>query len=112
MTFSENAPMQIYLINLARRPDRLSAMNRSAAGLGLNLTRIAALDAGQTAPPGLDNARFDDAGPLGEIPRGDKCCTLSHAKAWEEFVASGKAYAAVLEDDVVLTPSAGHFLKD
>jgi glycosyl transferase family 25 len=101
--------MRIYLINLARRPDRLAAMTRDGAKLGLGLSRIEALDAGQTAPPG---ERFDDAGPLGEIPRGDKCCTLSHAKAWEEFVASGEPYAAVLEDDVVLTPSAGGFLKD
>jgi glycosyl transferase family 25 len=49
---------------------------------------------------------------LGEIPRGDKCCTLSHRMAWEQFVASGEEYAAILEDDVILTPSAEIFLKD
>jgi glycosyl transferase family 25 len=101
--------MQIYLINLARRPDRLAAMTLSAQRLGLGLTRIDALDAKTAEPPA---GRFDDAGPLGEIPRGDKCCTLSHARTWEQFIASGADYAAVLEDDVILTPAAGRFLKD
>jgi len=101
--------MRIILINLARRPDRLAAMTQKAAALGLSLDRLEALDAGLMQPPG---DFFDDKGPLGEIPRGDKFCTLSHAKAWEHFVARGEDYAAVLEDDVVLTPSAGRFLKD
>ena len=101
--------MQIYLINLARRPDRLAAMTRGAAQLGLGLTRIDALDAKLTGPL---TGRFDDSGPLGEIPRGDKCCTLSHVQAWEQFIASGADYAAILEDDVILTPAAGRFLKD
>jgi glycosyl transferase, family 25 len=101
--------MQIYLINLARRPDRLAAMTQGAAQLGLGLSRIDALDAKSTGPL---TGRFDDSGPLGEIPRGDKCCTLSHVQAWEHFIASGAAYAAILEDDVILTPAAGRFLKD
>ena len=101
--------MRIILINLARRPDRLAAMTQKAAALGLTLDRLEALDAGLLQPPG---EFFDDNGPLGAIPRGDKCCTLSHAKAWEQFVASGEDYAAVLEDDVVLTPAAKRFLGD
>jgi glycosyl transferase, family 25 len=101
--------MRIYLINLARRPDRLAAMTGKAAALGLTLDRVDALDAAEVSPP---DARFDDKGPLGEIPRGDKCCTLSHVKAWEQFIASGDAYAAILEDDVILTPSAAAFLRD
>jgi glycosyl transferase family 25 len=84
-------------------------MTQSAAGLGLALSRIDALDAKRADPP---KARFDDAGPLGEIPRGDKCCTLSHAMAWDAFIASGAEYAAVLEDDVILTPAAARFLTD
>ena len=101
--------MRIILINLARRPDRLAAMTQKAAALGLHLDRLNALDAAQMQLPG---EYFDDQGPLGEIPRGDKCCTLSHRMAWEQFVASGEDYAAILEDDVILTPSADVFLKD
>ena len=46
-------------------------------------------------------------GPLGEIPRGDKACLLSHRAAWEQFVASGEAHAVLLEDDVRLSPGGG-----
>ena len=99
--------MRIFLINLARRPDRLAAMTRAAGGLPLR--RIEAVDA---RDPGDLDGLFEEAGPLGEIPRGDKACLLSHRAAWQEFVASGEAHATFLEDDVILTPSAGRFLGD
>jgi glycosyl transferase, family 25 len=97
--------MRNYLINLARRPDRLAAMAGQAAPLGLALERVEAVDAAREAPGSLDRW-FEDGGPLGEIPRGDKACLLSHRRAWELFVASGEAHAVFLEDDVRLSGSA------
>ena len=99
--------MRIYLINLARRPDRLAAM--AAEARGLPLTRIEALDAASAEAASIDRW-FAGSGPLGEIPRGDKCCLLSHRSAWEMFVASGDAHAVFLEDDVRLSPSAAALL--
>lgn len=99
--------MRIYLINLARRPDRLAAM--TAGARGLPLTRIEALDAASAETADIDRW-FAAGGPLGEIPRGDKCCLLSHRSAWESFVASGDAHAVFLEDDVRLSPSAAALL--
>ncbi|HWY61310.1 MAG TPA: glycosyltransferase family 25 protein [Rhizomicrobium sp.] len=101
--------MQIFLINLARRPDRLAAMTEAARRLGLNFTRMEALDA--KIAGGLQD-QFDDKGPLGEIPRGDKACLLSHRAAWDAFMAGGDEFAAVLEDDVILSPSAARFLQN
>ncbi|HVW72199.1 MAG TPA: glycosyltransferase family 25 protein [Rhizomicrobium sp.] len=101
--------MRIYLINLDRRKDRLDAMMRQAAGLGLALERIAALDAG-TADETAVNRWFASGGPLGEIPAGDKACLLSHRAAWERFIASGDAHAVFLEDDVRLSRAAGGLL--
>jgi glycosyl transferase family 25 len=101
--------MRLYLINLGRRPDRLAAMTAQAAPLGLALDRVEALDAA-TAEPGAVDGWFAAGGPLGVIPRGDKCCLLSHRLAWESFVATGDAHAVFLEDDVVLSPSAGALL--
>jgi glycosyl transferase family 25 len=97
--------MDLYLINLARRPDRLAVMEDQARKLGLSLTRLDALDARSAQPESIDRW-FLPGGPLGEIPRGDKCCSLSHRLAWERLVASGAPYAAVLEDDVVLKDGA------
>jgi len=106
--------MRIYLINLARRPDRLAAMTGQAAALGLALERVEALDA--ASAQGLERwfAPGDEkeAGPLGEIPRGDKACLLSHRRAWELFIARGEAHAVFLEDDVRLSPSAPALLTD
>jgi glycosyl transferase family 25 len=101
--------MDLYLINLARRPDRLALMAAQAEKLGLRLTRLDALDAKEADPARIDRW-FQAGGPLGEIPKGDKCCSLSHRMAWEKLVASGAPYAAVLEDDVVLTEGAAFAL--
>ena len=99
--------MDIYLINLGRRPDRLAAMQDEAAKASLALTRIPAIDARETAPSPL----FAPKGPLGEIPLGDQACALSHRAAWAALIQSGKPYAVVLEDDVVLASAAQSLLK-
>jgi glycosyl transferase family 25 len=103
--------MDIYLVNLARRPDRLATMEIQARALGLSLTRLDAVDAKLAEPETLDRW-FAADGPLGEIPRGDKCCSLSHRAAWERLAASGADHAAILEDDVVLRPGARFALGD
>lgn len=97
--------MDIYLINLARRPDRLAAMSSQAEMLDLRLTRLDARDA-RDSDMGTVDQWFQPGGPLGEIPRGDKCCSLSHRDAWQKLVDSGASHAAVLEDDVVLKDGA------
>jgi len=103
--------MRIYLINLERRPDRLAAMTARAEGLGLALERVEAVDAARAEPDALERW-FEDGGPLGEIPRGDKACLLSHRLAWQKFLAGGESHAVFLEDDVMLSRGAGALLMD
>ena len=102
--------MRIYLINLERRKDRLKAMQDQAGTLGLALDQVTAVDAG-TADFARVNPWFANAGPLGEIPAGDKACLLSHRAAWERFAASGDTHAVFLEDDVRLSKTAGLMLS-
>ena len=101
--------MRTYLINLARRPDRLAAMTRQTQGLVLE--RIEAVDARAAAPGELDRW-FARGGPLGQIPAGDKACLLSHRLAWERFLATPDRHAVFLEDDVRLSPGARDLLAD
>jgi glycosyl transferase family 25 len=103
--------MQLFVINLARRIDRLAAMTAQLDRLGLRAARIAALDAGTTRE-GFLAQYFTPSGPLGILPKGDKCCSLSHRRAWEAFVETGQRYAAVLEDDVVFDAAAAALLGD
>jgi len=101
--------MRTYLINLARRPDRLAAMMRQ--GAGVSLERVEAVDAQAAAPAELDRW-FARGGPLGEIPAGDKACLLSHRLAWERFLATPDRHAVFLEDDVRLSSEASQLLAD
>ena len=101
--------MRTYLINLARRPDRLAAMTRQAGGF--DLERVEAVDARTTEPGALDRW-FVPGGPLGEIPKGDKACLLSHRLAWQRFQATPDGHAVFLEDDVRLSPGAPALLAD
>ena len=102
--------MRVYLINLERRKDRLKAMQDQAAALGLVLEQVTAVDAG-SADFGTVNRWFAKAGPLGEIPAGDKACLVSHRAAWQRFATTGEAHAVFLEDDVRLSRVAGAMLS-
>ena len=102
--------MKIYVINLDRRPDRLTGMEAQARKAGVSFTRISAVDAQSSAAQASTQRWFADSGPLGPLPVGDRCCTLSHRLAWEALVASGEPWAVILEDDVRLGPGAAALL--
>jgi glycosyl transferase family 25 len=104
--------MKIYLINLDRRPDRLATMAQEARKAGLSFTRVPAVDAQDPASAADTQRWFAAGGPLGPLPLGDRCCSLSHRRAWEALVASDEPHAAVLEDDVRFTPAAGPLLAN
>ena len=102
--------MQAFLINLARRPDRLRVMTEQLNRLSLAFHRIPAVDA-NTATETWVNGHFAGAGPLGAIPKGDKCCTLSHVRAWQAFLSTGDRFGLILEDDALLDCAAAELLQ-
>ncbi len=87
--------MEIFVINLARRPERLSSINARLDDLGLASTTIVALDARD----------------LGDLPAGtlvspsSYACWASHLLAHQAFLSSGETHALILEDDAVLDVS-------
>lgn len=87
-------PLDLYVgvINLARRPDRKQNMEELLFATALGGTFIEAID-GRVVNT---DVRFS-------ITQTQGACWASHQKAYKEFLASGKMYALILEDDVVLS---------
>jgi len=103
--------VRIYYINLDRRSDRRDWMEALAGARGLELTRIAAVDA--SSPDFAMQVRdMKRKGPTGEMSNNTLACTLSHFKAWKTFVDDPAAgdLAVVLEDDVNLAPAVAQAL--
>jgi glycosyl transferase family 25 len=100
--------MHVYVINLARRPDRRAFMQQQADRLGLQFDFIDAVDARTDAP------EFSEVevrrGLSGRLSRGDLACTLSHRKFWRLFLETGEPYAVVLEDDAILADDSAEYL--
>lgn len=85
-------------------------MTQQLDALGISFQRIDAIDAQNTSDSELVT-HFRDDGPLGVIPKGDKCCALSHARAWRALVESADSYGLILEDDVAIDASAVSLLR-
>lgn len=105
--------LPIYVINLARRKDRLAHMTRELGTAGLTFVRVEAVDA-QVAEPAWVDSQFARPNWLSHSP-GDKACTLSHFRAYEAFVSSEEfasaSHAVIFEDDVRLSEDAGPLLS-
>jgi glycosyl transferase family 25 len=103
--------MKIYVINLARRTDRLERIDAQLCALDLPYERIDAVDA-QTVSD-RDLAPHWTAGTRAwtAVTRGAKCCYLSHARAWRRLVGDGDNFGVILEDDARLHADAAHFLS-
>ncbi|WP_082434474.1 glycosyltransferase family 25 protein [Devosia sp. A16] len=102
--------MHVYVINLARRPDRRAFMQAQADRLGLSFDYIDAVDA-QSPTANLSEIEVR-SGAYGRISNGDLACTLSHRKFWRTFLETGEPYAVVLEDDAILANDSGQFFAD
>jgi glycosyl transferase, family 25 len=103
--------MQAFLINLERRPDRLENMTAQFAALGVSFRTVSAIDA-RTVSDELMDRHFAPDGPLGPIPKGDMCCTLSHMRAWQMFLDTDDSHALIVEDDIAIDASAAALLRD
>ena len=100
----------VYVINLARRPDRLEAVGERLAAAGVAFERIDAADAKACDPAELDQSRR--AGPIGALGDGARACTASHFRVWRKLLSSDASHALVLEDDVEVDPALSEVLAD
>ncbi|MBF9033462.1 hypothetical protein HKCCE2091_04360 [Rhodobacterales bacterium HKCCE2091] len=98
-----------YVINLARRPDRLERIAEHLSSRNIHFETVIACDATEAAPEILD-AVIPEGGPLGALGQGDRACTVSHTYAWKAFLRSGAGYGLILEDDVWLSEDVSECL--
>jgi len=90
--------LNIYVINLDKRPDRMTFMKGQLDILKLPYTRIAA----------IDGTGDNDIGYPVEHKRLSKPeygCYLSHLACYKALLATNTAHCLVLEDDVLLSSS-------
>lgn len=106
--FQKTNDVRIYFINLDRHADRRRRMCEILQGLPFE--RIAAVDGRTVEGPELRAALR----PYGyeHLNRYERALFLSHRVVWTKFLETGDRLACVLEDDVVLSPSFGDFIRD
>jgi glycosyl transferase, family 25 len=103
--------MKIFVINLARNPERLQRMERLLDAQGLEFERLDAVD-GKTLSD-EEIARWSQRKPDGSLclSASEVGCMLSHRHAWEKIAAMSDGHAVILEDDIHFSAEASTFLK-
>jgi glycosyl transferase family 25 len=95
--------MKCYLINLDRSPDRLAQMRVEFERLGLTFIRVAAVDGKQLSQEELDAVTPRVRHWEIPMPSSEIGCFLSHRKCFEIIANGDDNYAAVFEDDIILS---------
>ncbi|WP_269930566.1 glycosyltransferase family 25 protein [Aminobacter sp. HY435] len=101
--------MKNFVINLDRSPQRLERMSALFDSLGLEFTRIAAVD-GRQLPPAA--RPVSERGGGYRLADGEIGCFLSHIKCWQAIAEAPTEYSVVFEDDVHFGEDAGSILAD
>lgn len=94
------------VINLDRSPERLASMQKDFIGLGIPLQRVAAVDArcDDLSRMVVDRSAFSKIHGRSIIHPGEIGCYASHLKALSDFLATGKRFGLIMEDDVTPQP--------
>ena len=100
--------MRAYYINLASRPERRAAMEARLAPLQMTAERIEAV----TPADVTDEQRRKYCDPLAYRwqTEGELACSLSHLAAMKAFLTTPAPFAAIFEDDAILSSGLADFL--
>lgn len=93
-------PQKWYLLNLARRPDRLTEATRQLTAAGIQFERFEGVDGAALPLPATETK---GAGAYG--------CRLSHVGMMQDAIVNKLDCVAVFEDDVVLADPATFQLR-
>ncbi|MEP3438032.1 MAG: glycosyltransferase family 25 protein [Hoeflea sp.] len=99
-----------YYINLDRSPERDASFRAECARVGIEPTRVAAVD-GRTLPDELIAAMGPRTSGEYGVGYGEIGCFLSHVRVWEIVAAQTQDWAFVCEDDIHFASNAANFLQ-
>ncbi|MCG7621997.1 glycosyltransferase family 25 protein [Epibacterium sp. Ofav1-8] len=100
-----------YMISLDRATGRHAAMQAALSDAGLEAEFVSAVDL-ETTPEAELLQQCKSFGPWGVFAHGNMACTLSHAKVWEQFLASDADVALIFEDDVFISSELRQWTAD
>ncbi|MGN6389593.1 MAG: glycosyltransferase family 25 protein [Burkholderiaceae bacterium] len=102
--------MQIFIINLARRPDKRDAILKRIAATGLEAQIVEAVDGAAMSDAVTAGVARD--WPASCMTKGVIACALSHLKIYQKIVEENIPLALVLEDDALPTRNLAGILED
>lgn len=100
--------MRAYYINVARRTDRRAQMELRFQSIGLNCERVEAM-----TPSDLTAAqrrRYCNPRAYRWQSEAELSCSLSHVRAMCHLLDTSDPFAAIFEDDAILSPALPGFL--
>lgn len=100
---SEQTP--IFIVNLARSPDRMKLMAEQMERLGLEYRRVEAVDGNELSDAEIDemtDAKISRVLFRRKLNPGEVGCHLSHMKIYQIMRDEGIAQAVIMEDDATL----------
>lgn len=107
-----------FFINLDRSPQRRALITARLEELGLEFTRMSAVDGKTLSKEYCDSLQYPIDDPevraryTRQLTPAEIGCFLSHRKCWEALLASDENYAAIIEDDLVISDRAKAYLSD
>ena len=97
--------------------DRLTIMEKQLASLGIEVTRISAVNGNELSCEAIRKLIY----PINhfeskvkftrELTRGEIGCFLSHRRCWQRLVDSGEDFALIMEDDILLSHASSKFFN-
>ena len=106
--------MKVFVINLARRPERMRYIAEQLAKAEVAYERIDAVDGAALSKRELRRLtnRFRWWCARGYMPRvGEIGCAMSHRNVWRKVLDGDEAACCVLEDDVALSEGFADMLR-
>ncbi|XP_028394615.1 procollagen galactosyltransferase 1-like [Dendronephthya gigantea] len=109
---------EVFVINLARRPDRRKKMKLSLDLLGINGTFIDGYDGKRVSDEEIDNLGikvldgYADPFHGRPVTKGEIGCFMSHFLLWEKMVRENLQVVMFLEDDIRFEPDFRKKVED